>query len=107
MNTTERSVVGVDVAVLAGLFLRCIDCYQLVRRGGALSRKDQLLETQFNNEELRLAAWGRACGLPDGQLRDDRLKDPNLQEQLCAIFECVERIFQDEQDLQGRYGLES
>lgn len=107
MDATERSVVRVDVAVVAGLFLRCIDCFQLVRRGAALSRKEQLLETQFNNEELRLAAWGRACGFPDGQLRDDRLKDPNLQEQIYAILECIERIFQDDQELQSLYGLES
>jgi hypothetical protein len=45
-----------DVAGLAGLFSTYVDCYQLIRRGTALDSDYKILETKFNNQELRLSA---------------------------------------------------
>ncbi|KAM0813410.1 putative Rac5 protein [Seiridium cardinale] len=54
--------------------------------GVELDKGYKILETKFNNQELRFVAWGRACGLSDGR-------------------NASETYFWDERTLKKRYGL--
>lgn len=103
MAETAGLVLG--VAGLAGLFTTCIDCYQLVRRGQARDRDYKILETKFNNQELRLSTWGRACGLLQSDEYDERLDEPVLNSRIAATLECIGELFQDEKKLKKRFGL--
>ncbi|KAK0616745.1 prion-inhibition and propagation-domain-containing protein [Immersiella caudata] len=102
---TEAAGVVLGVAGLAGLFTSCIDCYQLVRRGAALDKDYRILETKFNNQELRLSAWGRACGLLGDDDYDERLDEQALRTRIIATLQCVKALFDDERELRKRFGL--
>jgi Ras family protein A len=99
-------VVGIALSVV-GLFSACIDCYQLVRRGAALDKDYKILETKFNNQELRLSTWGRACGLVSATEYDTRLDEPVLKTRIIATLECIRELFLDEKELKKRFGLKS
>ncbi|KAK9426614.1 putative P-loop containing nucleoside triphosphate hydrolase protein [Seiridium unicorne] len=101
----EVTGLAVGFVGLAGVFSTCVDCYQLLRRGVELDKDYKILETKFNNQELRFVAWERACGLSDGRVRDDRLEDSELQAALYATLECIKDLFRDERTLKKRYGL--
>jgi hypothetical protein len=101
----EAAGLALGVAGLAGLFTSCIDCYQLVRRGAALDKDYRILETKFNNQELRLSAWGRACGLLGETEYDVRLDEPFLRTPIVATLRCVKDLFDDEKELRKRFGL--
>ncbi|KAK4668989.1 Rho-related BTB domain-containing protein 1 [Podospora pseudoanserina] len=103
----ETAGLAIGVIGLAGLFTTCAGCYQLVRRGARLERDFKLLETKFDNQELRLLSWGKACGLSGMGMEqyDKRLDDPVLRSRVTATLECIKDLFQDESLLRNRYGL--
>jgi len=101
----EVAGVALGVAGLAGLFSACLDCYQLIRRGAAMDKDYKILEAKFNNQELRLSSWGRACGLLDPYQYDTRLDEPELRTRIIITLECIKTLFEDEQVLRERYGL--
>jgi Ras family protein A len=102
---TEAAGLVLGVAGLAGLFTTCIDCYQLVRRGAALDKDYRILETKFNNQELRLLAWGRACGLVGDAEYDVRLDEHFLRTRIIETLQCIKALFDDERRLRKRFGL--
>ncbi|ORX98620.1 prion-inhibition and propagation-domain-containing protein [Clohesyomyces aquaticus] len=95
----------IGAAGLAGLFSCCSSAFQLVQRGRAFGQDYKILETKLSNQELRLRAWGRACGLIDGVPYDPRLDEPELQCQLVKTLECIKQLLSDAQTLQDRYGV--
>jgi hypothetical protein len=103
----EVAGLAVGVAGLAGLFGCCSTAFQLVQRGRSFGKDYKILETKFGNQELRLRAWGKACGLVDGTRYDQRLDGPELFQQLKATLECIKLLLSDAQELKERYGLRS
>ncbi|KAM7194444.1 Prion-inhibition and propagation domain containing protein [Naviculisporaceae sp. PSN 640] len=101
----EAAGLALGVAGLAGLFSTCLECYQLVLRGSTMHKDAAILMTKFENQELRLTAWGRACGLFGPEEYDARLDDPNLSVRLAATLSCIKSLFRDEKELSARYGL--
>lgn len=67
----EAAGLAIGAVGLAGLFSACIDCFELVQHGQYSGSEYLLLETKFTNQRLRLASWGKACGLTDSD--DDRI----------------------------------
>ncbi|KAJ2896758.1 P-loop containing nucleoside triphosphate hydrolase protein [Zalerion maritima] len=123
----DATGVVLGVAGLAGLFSTCVDCFHLIQRGCTFDRDYRILETKFDNQELRLCAWGRACGLISSNNSsastiarnasfgasgttvgsfDTVLDEPQLQSRVRATLECIMLLFCDEKGLRGRYGLE-
>jgi Ras family protein A len=103
----EAAGLALGAVGLTGLFTACVDCYQLVRRGAALDKDYKIIETKFNNQELRLSTWGRACGLLDADGYDARLNEPALRARITATLECIKELFDDEKELKKRFGLKS
>lgn len=101
----EVAGLAVGVAGLAGLFSACSSAFLLVQKGRSFGKDYKILETKFNNQELRLRAWGRACGLIDGTQYDVRLDEPELHQQLEATLECIKLLLGDAKELKDRYGL--
>lgn len=102
----EATGVVLGVAGLAGLFSTIVDCFQLIQRGRSCDRDYRILETKLDNQELRLTAWGRACGLFDCEGPDHPLdKQPEVEARIRGTLRCIEAIFQDERELRKRYGL--
>ncbi|ORX94026.1 prion-inhibition and propagation-domain-containing protein [Clohesyomyces aquaticus] len=101
----EAAGLVVGVAGLAGLFSACSNAFQLVQRGRTFGQDYKILGTKFGNQELRLRAWGRACGLIDGTAYDTRLDEEELRQQLVATLECIKLLLTDAKDLKERYGL--
>ena len=102
----EAAGLALGVAGLAGLFSACASCYQLVRRGADLGKDHKILETKFNNQELRLLSGGKACGLVGTDIEyDTRLDEPVLRARIQATLECIKELFQDEAELKKRFGL--
>ncbi|KAF2658608.1 hypothetical protein K491DRAFT_755923 [Lophiostoma macrostomum CBS 122681] len=95
----------IGVAGLAGLFNCCSSAFQLIQRGRAFGQDYKILETKLSNQELRLRAWGRACGLIDGTSYDSRLDEPELHCQLTKTLECIRQLLSDAKTLQDRYGV--
>ncbi|GAB1316126.1 hypothetical protein MFIFM68171_06336 [Madurella fahalii] len=97
----------VGVVGLAGLFSTCIDCFHLVRSGRYLGRDYLILETKYNNQHLRLSAWGRACGFTDAN-DSGGLPLEWSDDVRSAVSETLLRIaalLQDHRALSRRYGL--
>jgi len=103
----EVAGLAVGVAGLAGLYGCCSSAFQLVQRGRSFGKDYKILETKFGNQELRLRAWGKACGLVEGTRYDQRLDEPGLFQQLIATLECIKLLLSDAQELKERYGLRS
>jgi Ras family protein A len=101
----EAAGLALGAVGLTGLFTACVDCYQLVSRGAALDKDYKIIETKFNNQELRLSTWGRACGLLDAAEYDTRLNEPILQARITATLECIKELFNNEKELKKRFGL--
>jgi hypothetical protein len=101
----EAAGLALGAVGLTGLFTACVDCYQLVRRGAALDKDYKIIETKFNNQELRLSTWGRACGLLGTGGYDARLDEPVLRARITATLECLKELFDDEKELKKRFGL--
>jgi Ras family protein A len=101
----EAAGLALGAVGLTGLFTACVDCYQLVRRGAALDKDYKIIETKFNNQELRLSTWGRACGLLGTDGYDARLDEPVLRARITATLECIKELFDDEKELKKRFGL--
>ncbi|KAF2183047.1 P-loop containing nucleoside triphosphate hydrolase protein [Zopfia rhizophila CBS 207.26] len=101
----EAAGLVVGIAGLAGLFNVCSSAFKLVLKGRAFNKDYKILETKFSNQELRLRAWGRACGLIDGTQYDARLDEPELNRQLVSTLECINLLLNDAKQLKDRYGL--
>ncbi|KAL5611122.1 hypothetical protein FOBRF1_007239 [Fusarium oxysporum] len=101
----EATGLALGAVGLTGLFTAFVDCYQLVRRGAALDKDYKIIETKFNNQELRLSTWGRACGLLDADGYDARLDEPVLRARITATLECIKELFDDEKELKKQFGL--
>ncbi len=103
--------VGLTLAVigLSGLFSTCVDCFQLVQKGRCLGGDYHILETKYNNQRIRLLAWGRACGyVGENHSGGDCLPLQWSEEVESAVSETLQHIaalFQDHRRLSGRYGL--
>ncbi|KAJ4351432.1 Rho- BTB domain-containing protein 1 [Didymosphaeria variabile] len=103
----EVAGLAVGVAGLAGLFSCCTSAFRLVQQGRSFDKDYKIIETKFGNQELRLRAWGKACGLNTNARYDQRLDDPDLIQQVEATLECIKLLLGDAKDLQERYGLRS
>ncbi|KAF2815241.1 P-loop containing nucleoside triphosphate hydrolase protein [Mytilinidion resinicola] len=115
----EVAGLALGVAGLAGLFSACANGFALIRRGRALGNDFRILEAKFSNQELRLRAWGRACGFDeDGEAGrpgvegadtdksyDERLNMPELIVNIAETLECIKMLLCDGAKLRGRYGL--
>ncbi|KAJ4301501.1 Rho- BTB domain-containing protein 1 [Kalmusia sp. IMI 367209] len=101
----EAASLVVGIAGLAGLFSACTSAFRLVQKGRAFDKDYKIFETKFSNQELRLRAWGRACGLIDETQYDARLDEPELNRQLVSTLECISLLLNDAKRLKDRYGL--
>ncbi|EHL01748.1 hypothetical protein M7I_2387 [Glarea lozoyensis 74030] len=101
----ELAGLGIGVAGLAGLFSTCIDCFKLIQQGRYLGKDYVLLETKFSNQKLRLATWGRACGMMDPEGYDTRLDDEGLRPCIEATLTQLFQLFKDGKQLKKKYGL--
>ncbi|KAK3360995.1 prion-inhibition and propagation-domain-containing protein, partial [Lasiosphaeria ovina] len=96
---------SLGLAGVAGLFSACLECYQLVQRGATMQKDTVILITKFENQELRFTAWGRARVLFGPEECDPRLDEPQLGVRVFATLKCIKSLFEDERNLNRRYGL--
>ncbi|KAF2471668.1 uncharacterized protein BDR25DRAFT_222763, partial [Lindgomyces ingoldianus] len=80
---------GAVVISLPGIFMSCVQCFELIQCGRNIERDLLILTTKFSNQQLRFTKWGEACGLgyPNGydpQLDDAQFK-PNIERTLWSI----------------------
>ncbi|KAF1967218.1 P-loop containing nucleoside triphosphate hydrolase protein [Bimuria novae-zelandiae CBS 107.79] len=101
----EVAGLAVGIAGLGSLLSGCTNAFRLVQQGRSFGKDYKILETKFGNQELRLRAWGRACGLSDGTRHHPRLDDCELHQQLEATLECIKLLLGDAKHLQDTYGL--
>ncbi|KAK5657368.1 hypothetical protein OQA88_2938 [Cercophora sp. LCS_1] len=101
----EAAGPATGVAGLAGLSPPCIQCYEPIRRGAASDFYYRILETKFDNQELRLSAWGQACSLADTSQYNTRLDDPVLRSRIVKTLECIRELFEDEKRLRKCFGV--
>ncbi|KAL1592643.1 hypothetical protein SLS60_011059 [Paraconiothyrium brasiliense] len=103
----EVAGLAVGVAGLAGLFSCCTSAFRLVQQGRSFDKDYKIIETKFGNQELRLRAWGKACGLVANTKYDQRLDDPDLIQRVEATLGMIKILLEDAKELQGKYGLRS
>lgn len=101
----EAAGLVIGAVGLAGLFTACIDCFELVQRGRYLGRNYLLLETKFTNQRLRLASWGKACGLTDSN--DDQISqlEPEVLDGLASTLSQLLELLSNGNALRNTYGL--
>jgi len=95
----------VGLAGVPGVFISCLQCFELIECGRNLNRDYVILETKFSNQKLRFMKWGEACGFGNPSGYDKRLDEPILQPRVEATLRCIEMIFRDGKSLKSRYGL--
>lgn len=92
----------VESVALAPLFFQRIECYPLINSAWTLERDYGFLEIQFKNLELRLASWGKACGLTgtDNGLANEASTRQAIANTLHRIQFCLHNV----QGLKHKYG---
>jgi hypothetical protein len=50
------------VLSLPGIFMCCVQYFELIQRGRNFERDLLVLTTKFSNQQLRFTKWGEACG---------------------------------------------
>lgn len=97
--------VGGLVMGIPGLFTACLECFRLVQTARSLEGDFNRLVRKYKNQELRFAAWGKACGfVDDGNNNTITIPDhllPDINENLL----CIKELFDDAKKLKSRYGL--
>ena len=105
--TDPLSVAGFAVA-LPGLFITCIQCFDLVQSGRSHSERYELPVTRLAIQKYQLFVCGQDVGLVEtseisGNCRS--LDDEPLRSLVERILLNICRIFQDTDALVNRYGL--
>jgi hypothetical protein len=101
----EPASLATSIVGVAGLFSSCIDCFQLVQRGGYMGPDYLLLETKFANQHLRLSTWGRACGLTGSGPSETLLLDKDIRNNVAETLVHIIHLFEDGKTLKKRDGL--
>lgn len=109
LNTSSTMVEWVtetgSLILLSRLFTDCIGTYQLVQRVSTAPNEHRIAQTKFDNQELRLTTWGRACGLIDGLVYDTKLDEPAIRKRVVATLTCIKELYTDSESLHRSFGL--
>jgi hypothetical protein len=91
---------------LAGLFIPCLNLYQIVERGAYLGEDWLILETKFKNQRMRFLAWGQACGLDPQYPTVEALGwSKEVAAEVEFTLKCIEKLFQRHKKLLRKYGF--
>jgi hypothetical protein len=101
----EDVVNNSGASALARLFSDCLGTYQLVQRDATAPYDHRIVQTKFDNQELRLTTWGRACGLIDGLVYNSKLDEPAIRTQVVATLACIKGLYADSETLNQSFGL--
>jgi hypothetical protein len=92
---------------LPGIFMSCIQCFELIQCGRNYERDLLILTTKFSNQQLRFSKWGEACGFGTGLGYDDRLDEPSLRHNISRTLRSLKLILDDGVVLIQRYNPQS
>jgi ubiquitin-protein ligase len=80
---------------LPGIFISCVQCFELIQRGRNYERDLLILTTKFSNQQLRFSKWGEACGFGTDSGYDYRLDDPSLRPNVLRTLHSLKLILDD------------
>jgi ubiquitin-protein ligase len=91
------------VLSLPGIFMSCVQCFELIQTGRNLEQDLLIRTTKFSNQQLRFTKWGVACGFgtPDGYNRG--LDDPTIQPHIARTLQSVQQVLNSGVTLIRRY----
>jgi len=92
---------------LPGIFISCVQCFELIQCGKNYERDLLILTTKFSNQQLRFSKWGEACGFGTGLSYDDRLDDPSLRPNILKTLRSLQLILDDGVVLIQKYNAQS
>jgi ubiquitin-conjugating enzyme E2 D/E len=77
---------------LPGIFMSCVQCFELIQSGRNFERDLLVLTTKFSNQQLRFTKWGEACGFgsPSGYNRG--LDEPELKPHIERTFHSIKLL---------------
>ncbi|KAL7929902.1 ankyrin repeat-containing domain protein [Trichoderma chlorosporum] len=90
---------AVGIVGLAGLFSTCLDLAEKVDNYKHFKNDEQILATQFVSFRLRFEKWGKALGLDQAALSEDRheaLVDVETLETVRKIIDIIHNILNDQ-----------
>lgn len=91
------------VLSLPGIFMSCVQCFELIQTGRNFEQDLLIRTTKFNNQQLRFTKWGMACGFgaPDGY--DHGLDDLTIRPHIARTLQSVEQVLDSGVTLIRRY----
>jgi hypothetical protein len=92
---------------LPGIFMSCVQCFELIQCGRNYERDLLILTTKFSNQQLRFSKWGEACGFGTEPGYDVRLDDPSLRPNILRTLHSLKLILGDGIELIPKYNPQS
>ncbi|KAF2013436.1 hypothetical protein BU24DRAFT_350388, partial [Aaosphaeria arxii CBS 175.79] len=85
---------GTAILSLPGVFMSCVQCFELIQQAKNFERDLLILTTKFSNQQLRFTKWGEACGFgsPGGYHRG--LDEPVLKSHIGRTFQSIEILLE-------------
>jgi ubiquitin-protein ligase len=80
------------VLSLPGIFMSCVQCFELIQRGRNFERDLLVLTTKFSNQQLRFTKWGEACGFGSASGYHQGLDAPALKINIERTLESIKLL---------------
>lgn len=80
------------VLSLPGIFMSCVQCFELIQSGRNFERDLLVLTTKFSNQQLRFTKWGEACGFGSTAGYNGELDEPELKPHIERTFRSIKLL---------------
>lgn len=90
---------------LPGIFMSCLQCFELIHYARNFERDLLILITKFSNQQLRFSKWGEACGFGAANGYDDRLDDASLKPTSARTSWSLKVVLDDGVNLIRKYEI--
>ncbi|PSN68584.1 hypothetical protein BS50DRAFT_449903, partial [Corynespora cassiicola Philippines] len=88
---------------LPGIFMSCVQCFELIQTGRNFDRDLIILTTKFSNQQLRFTKWGKACGFKSPDRYSPSLDRAELRPNIEKTFRKIQLILQSGQSVLCAY----
>jgi ubiquitin-protein ligase len=83
------------VLSLPGIFMSCVQCFELIQQGRNIERDLLVLTTKFSNQQLRFTKWGEACGFGSRTGYNQMLDDPTIRPNIERTLDSIRALLRD------------
>ncbi|CAN9188605.1 unnamed protein product [Alternaria alternata] len=101
----EVAGLAVGTLALVGVFEDCVRLFSQIGAASSMEKDYILLATRLDLQKALLLQWAERIKIYDEGLCDPRLSDPIIESLIFRTLDCIRKLLDDGDVLQGRYGV--